>query len=153
MNSDFKDLLRTFNESNVKYLVVGGWAYGEHVEPRYTKDLDVWIERSPDNAGRVLLALREFGAPLRDVSLDDLTAPGVFYQIGLPPSRIDIITQLEGMDFWACWQRRKSVELGDLRVDYISAADLLTNKERTARPQDLVDAQNLRQAHPELGNG
>lgn len=153
MNSDFKDLLRTFNESSVKYLVVGGWAYGEHVEPRYTKDLDVWIERSVENAERVLHALREFGAPLRDVSLDDLTEPGVFYQIGLPPSRIDIITQLEAMAFADCWQRRKSVELGDLRVEYISAADLLVNKERTGRPQDLVDAQNLRQAHPELGNG
>jgi hypothetical protein len=133
MNSDFKDLLRTFNDADVKYLVIGGWAYTEHVEPRYTKDLDVWIDRSSENAERVLTALKDFGAPLRDLSLEDLTTPGVFYQIGLPPSRIDIITHLEEMDFGDCWERRKTIELGDLSVDYISAQDLLINKERTGR--------------------
>lgn len=146
MNSDFKDLLRTFNEAGVRYLVVGGWAYMEHVEPRYTKDLDVWIDREPGNAQRVLDALREFGAPLRELSLDDLTSPDTFYQIGLPPNRIDIITQLEEMDFVACWSRRKTAQLGDLTVEYISAPDLIENKERTGRPHDLADAQYLRQA-------
>jgi hypothetical protein len=139
MNSDFKDLLRAFNEAGVKYLVVGGYAYAEYVEPRYTKDLDIWIERSPENAERVLAALRSFGAPLNELSKDDLLAPDTFYQIGLPPNRIDIITQLEEMDFADCWDRRKSVHIGDLAVEYISAKDLTENKERTGRPQDLVD--------------
>ncbi len=146
MNSDFKDLLRTFNEVGVKYLVVGGWAYIEHVEPRYTKDLDVWIDRSQENADRVMFALRTFGAPLHDLSKEDLTVPGTFYQIGLPPNRIDIISQLEEMDFAACWERRKTVLLGDLSVDYISIDDLLENKERTGRPRDLEDAEHLRTA-------
>lgn len=146
MNSDFKDLLKAFNEADVKYLVVGGWAYMEHVEPRYTKDLDVWIDRSPENADRVLAALREFGAPLSELSNDDLTTAGTFYQIGLPPNRIDIITQLEEMTFADCWQRRKTVEFGELSVEYISLSDLIENKERTARPHDLADAQYLRQA-------
>lgn len=146
MNSDFKDLLRAFNEAGVRYLVVGGWAYMEHVEPRYTKDLDVWIDRSQENAELVLTALREFGAPLRELSKEDLTAPGTFYQIGLPPNRIDVITQLEEMDFAACWGRRKTVALGELSVDYISIDDLLENKERTGRPRDLEDAQHLRTA-------
>lgn len=144
MNSDFKDLLRQFNDAGVKYLVVGGWAYMEHVEPRYTKDLDLWIERSNENADQVLTALRSFGAPLRELTHDDLTAAGTFFQIGLPPNRIDIITQLEEMDFAACWERRKTVNIGELSVNYISLDDLIENKERTARPHDLADAEHLR---------
>jgi hypothetical protein len=150
MNSDFKDLLKTFNEAGVRYLVVGGWAYMEYVEPRYTKDLDVWIDRTPRNAERVLNALREFGAPLRELSIDDLTSPGTFYQIGLPPNRIDIITQLEEMDFAACWERRNTVRLGEVKVEYISALDLIENKERTGRPHDLADAEYLRQAQSKV---
>ena len=146
MNSDFSDLLRIFIEAGVRYLVVGGYAYGEYVEPRYTKDLDVWIERSGDNADRLLTALRVFGAPLHDLSKDDLLSPGTFFQIGLPPNRIDIITQLEEMDFSACWERRKTILLSDLAVDFISIDDLIENKERTARPHDLADAEYLRTA-------
>ena len=146
MNSDFKDLLRTFNEAGVRYLVVGGYAFAEHVEPRYTKDLDLWIERSDENADRVLAALRAFGAPLRELTKNDLTTAGTFFQIGLPPNRIDIITQLEEMEFGACWQRRKTVSLGDISVEYISLADLIENKERTARPHDIADAEHLRTA-------
>lgn len=146
MNSDFKDLLRAFNDAGVRYLIVGGYAYAEHVEPRYTKDLDVWIDRTPENAESVLAALRDFGAPLSELSIDDLTAPDTFYQIGLPPNRIDIITQLEEMDFAACWERRKDVHLGDLPVKYISLSDLIENKERTGRPHDLADVEYLRQA-------
>ena len=147
MNSDFKDLLKAFSEEGVRYLVVGGYAYAEHVEPRYTKDLDVWIERSPQNADRVLSALRKFGAPLRDLSKDDLTSADALYQIGLPPNRIDIITQLEAMAFAECWERRKTVEFGELSVEYISARDLLEKQRAyTGRPHDLVDAEHLRQA-------
>jgi hypothetical protein len=146
MNSDYKDLLSAFNEAGVRYLIVGGYAVIEHTEPRYTKDLDVWIERTPDNADHVILALTAFGAPLRDLSKDDLLAPDTFYQIGLPPNRIDIITQLEEMDFAACWERRKSVNLGELSLHYISVDDLIENKERTARLQDLVDLEQLRES-------
>ena len=153
MNSDFKDLLRTFSEEEVRYLVVGGYAFAEHVEPRYTKDLDVWIERSSDNADRVLIALRNFGAPLRELSKADLTSPGTFYQIGLPPNRIDIITQLEEMDFADCWNRRKTGQIGELSVEYISAHDLMENKERTGRPHDLADLEHLRQAQKERESG
>ena len=153
MNSDFKDLLRAFSEEEVRYLVVGGYAYAEHVEPRYTKDLDVWIERSADNAGRVLAALHNFGAPLRELSKDDLTSPGTFYQIGLPPNRIDIITQLEEMDFADCWGRRKTGQIGELVVEYISAHDLMENKERTGRPHDLADLEHLRQAQKRTERG
>jgi hypothetical protein len=149
MNSDFKDLLKAFSEEEVRYLVVGGYAFAEHVEPRYTKDLDVWIERTVENVERVLAALLSFGAPLRELSKDDLLSPGTFYQIGLPPNRIDIITQLEEMDFAECWNRRKTGQIGELAVEYISATDLMENKKRTGRPHDLADLEHLKQAHPD----
>ena len=152
MNSDFKDLLRAFNDAGVKYLVVGGFAYAEHVEPRYTKDLDVWIDRTPENAESVLAALRDFGAPLNELTVDDLTTAGTFYQIGLPPNRIDIISELEEMDFSACWERRKTVNIGELTINYISLDDLIENKERTARPHDLADAEHLRTARKNLAD-
>ena len=145
MNSDFKDLLRAFEEMGVKYLVIGGYAYAEHVEPRYTKDLDIWIENSIENASGVVAALRDFGAPLLDVTIEDFTSPSTVYQIGLPPSRIDILSGLKEMDFTDCWSRRKVVQMSDLSINYISASDLIDNKERTGRPQDLIDAKNLRQ--------
>ncbi len=150
MNSDFKDLLKVFNDKGVRYLVVGGYAYAEHVEPRYTKDLDVWIDRSPENAEIVLAALREFGAPLNELTSDDLTTAGTFYQIGLPPNRIDIISQLEEMTFADCWGRRKTVSIGEFSVNYISLDDLIENKERTARPHDLADAEHLRTARENI---
>lgn len=144
MNSDFKDLLKTFNETGVRYLVIGGYAYAEHVEPRYTKDLDIWIDNSVENAVRVIEALRIFGAPLLNVTEEDFTDPTTFYQIGLPPSRIDLLAGLEQMDFAACWERRKVVQMDDLVLNYIAATDLIVNKEITGRPQDLVDVEHLR---------
>jgi hypothetical protein len=144
MNSDFKDLLRSFEGAGVRYLVVGGYAVSEHTEPRYTKDLDLWASNSHDNAARVLRALSEFGAPLKDVSLDDFENPQTVYQIGLPPSRIDILMALEGLNFEDCWPRRKVSTIDGLAVPYISVPDLIINKEIAGRPQDLIDAANLR---------
>ena len=144
MNSDFKDLLSIFNETGVRYLVIGGYALAEHVEPRYTKDLDIWLDNSQENAHLVIAALREFGAPLLDVTADDFEVPTTVYQMGLPPSRIDLLAGLSEMDFTDCWARRKVVSMGELSINYISAEDLLFNKERVGRPQDRIDAENLR---------
>jgi hypothetical protein len=144
MNSDFKDLLRIFEETGVRYLVIGGYAVAEHVEPRYTKDLDIWVDNSSENARLVIEALRDFGAPLLDVSQDDFVIPTTVYQMGLPPSRIDLLAGLSEMNFSACWDRRKVVKMGEITINYISAEDLLANKELAGRRQDLIDAENLR---------
>lgn len=144
MNSDFKDLLRLFEKAGVRYLVVGGYAVSEHTEPRYTKDLDLWVDNSSQNAQRVVDALREFGAPLRDATIHDFTVPETVYQIGLPPSRIDILMALDGLNFDECWQRREKSVIGELPVNYISAADLIINKELAGRPHDLRDAEMLK---------
>lgn len=147
MNSDFKDLLRLFEKGEVRYLVVGGYAVSEHSEPRYTKDLDLWTDNSFENAGRVVGALREFGAPLLDATIDDFANPTMVYQIGLPPSRIDILMALKGLDFEDCWQRREESTISGMRVNYISITDLIINKELAGRPQDLIDASLLKKAN------
>src|SRR5205085_8704253 len=92
INSDFKDLLRDFNAAGIRYLIVGGYAVMVHTEPRYTKDLDIWIDRDEQNARAVLAALADFGAPIGEVTPADLIEPDVFFQIGIEPVRIDIMT-------------------------------------------------------------
>ena len=96
-NSDFKELLNLFNQQQVRYLVVGGYAVIYHTEPRYTKDLDLWISVEADNAARVYRALQQFGALLVGITEQDFQVPGVVYQMGRPPARVDIIMGLKGL--------------------------------------------------------
>jgi len=140
MNSDFSDLLRILNEKRVRYLVVGGYAVIRYTEPRYTKDLDLLIECSEENAAKVIEGLKEFGAPTARVTAADLTVPGVFYQIGTAPNRVDIITRIAGVDFEAAYERREEVVLDKQIVPFISRDDLINAKLAAGRPQDLVDA-------------
>ena len=143
MNSDFKDLLRSLNEEGAEYLIIGGYALMEYAEPRFTKDLDVWIMTSPSNSRRVFSALQKFGAPLQDLTTEDLETPGWVYQIGVAPLRIDILTSADGVDFGEAWSRRTEVHYGDVPAWVVSKQDLIANKLATARPQDLVDVQSL----------
>src|SRR5215211_7399088 len=106
MNPDFVDLLRAFIAADVRFLIVGAYALAVHGRPRATGDLDVWVEASPDNASRTLRALAAFGAPMADLSENDFTRPGVTYQIGVPPGRIDILTELTGLTFDEAWPSR-----------------------------------------------
>jgi len=140
MNSDFKDLLRAFNARGVRYLVVGGYAVIKYTEPRYTKDLDLLISREGDNPQRIMQALRDFGAPLTNVTAEDFSKEGVFYQIGVAPNRIDIITSASGLDFEAAYARREDSSIGDFSVPFIAREDLIDAKLAAGRPQDLVDA-------------
>ena len=98
MNSDFKDLLNIFNAYHVRYLIIGGYAVMKYTEPRYTKDLDIWVNPSIENAGKVYIALKNFGAPLNNISLDDFTDPDLIYQIGIAPNRSDMLMGIAGMD-------------------------------------------------------
>lgn len=143
MNSDFKDLLRSLNAEGVEYLIIGGYALMEYAEPRFTKDLDIWIMTSPLNSRRVLKALREFGAPVHEMTEEDLSTPGWVFQIGVAPIRIDILTSANGVEFEDAWDRRTEVRYGDVNAWVISKQDLIANKLATGRPQDLVDVQTL----------
>jgi len=143
MNPDFVDLLRTFIAAEVRFLVVGAYALAVHGRPRATGDLDVWVEATPENAPRVMRALAAFGAPLRDLSEPDFARPGVTYQIGVPPGRIDILTELTGLTFADAWPERVSRAFGELQVDFIGRAAFIRNKRATGRTKDLADAEGL----------
>ncbi len=153
MNQDFKDLLRLFAEHGVEYLDVGGYAVMHHAQPRYTKDLDLWIHPEAKNAGRVANPLREFGVPLNEVTQDDFAHEGLQFMIGLPPCAVDFLTTVEGLSFPEAWQTRVDVTLDDIPVFYLSRADLIESKRATARPQDLADLDELSKAarNPEGG--
>jgi hypothetical protein len=111
--------------------------------PRATGDLDIWVDASRENAARVLEALGQFGAPLFDLGLDDLCAPDTVFQIGLPPSRIDILTGISGVDFEGAWSRRMEVPIGDLKIGTLGRADFIANKQASGRPKDLLDLELL----------
>ncbi|MEP7309959.1 MAG: hypothetical protein ABJA98_31000 [Acidobacteriota bacterium] len=143
MNPDFLDLLRAFAAADVRFLIVGAYALALHGRPRATGDLDVWVEATPENAKRVLRALDEFGAPLADISDADFATPGVVYQIGVPPGRIDILTDLTGITFSEAWLDRVQRPFGDVEVDFIGRASFLRNKRATGRLKDLGDIEGM----------
>ncbi len=143
MNEDFLDLLRALLAADVRFLVVGAYALAHHGRPRATGDLDVWVEPTLDNAVKVMRALAEFGAPLNDVTEADFAKPGVVFQIGLPPRRIDVLTQLTGLEFADAWASRERGRFGDLSVDFIGRDAFIRNKRATGRAKDLVDVDEL----------
>jgi len=143
MNSDFKELLRIFAEEKVKYLIIGGYAVAKHSEPRYTKDLDIWISNSRENAERVFHALKQFDAPLDNIKIEDFTRPTLVFQMGIEPVRIDILMGLKELDFDECWERRATAKISEIEIYFISLDDLIYNKKLAGRPQDLRDAENL----------
>ena len=151
MNSDFKDLLSTFNAHRVEYLIVGAHALAVHGFVRATKDLDLWIRPSAENAERVVRALAAFGAPLQDLVPADLARPGVVFQIGVAPLRVDLLTEIDGVAFEIAWPRRISAKLGGLEAPVLAREDLLTNKRSTGRTQDLADVEQLERDASEFG--
>jgi hypothetical protein len=152
MNPDFLDLLRALLDADARFLIVGAYAVGIHGRPRATKDLDVWVEASDDNAPRVIEALTAFGAPLMGLTLDDLRSPGVGLQIGVEPGRIDVLTAISGVGFHEAWPDRVEASFGDgVRCWVIGLEHLLRNKRAAGRPQDLADIaalERLRRLRP-----
>ena len=147
LNSDFRDLLLALNEADARYLLVGGYAVGFYAEPRFTKDLDVWVSCEGTNPEKTYAALKRFGAPLSDLTVDDLATEGLVFQIGVPPSRIDILNQLSGgLDFDAAWAKKTSSDFGGVQVHFIGIDELIQNKKAAARSQDLRDVRTLERA-------
>jgi len=139
VNNDFSDLLSALNAAGVRYLIVGAHAVAFHSEPRFTKDLDVWVEPTQENARRVLEALNVFGAPLGGVAADDFAAPGTTFQIGVAPNRIDVLTEIDGVNFAEAWPGRVASHYGDHPMHVIGRQELLRNKRAAGRPQDVLD--------------
>lgn len=143
MNQDFVELLRAFIAADVRFLIVGAYALALHGRPRATGDLDVWVEATPENARKVMSALAAFGAPMADISVDDFARPGVAYQIGVAPGRIDVLTELTGVTFAEAWDDRLRHSFGDIEVDFIGKSSFIRNKRATGRPKDLADIDGL----------
>src|SRR5437660_2963694 len=113
VSSHFKELLKSFNEHQVKYLIVGAYAVMKYTEPRYTKDLDIWVEPTSENAERVFRALADFGAPTGGVTVEDFTNSDLIFQIGIAPHRIDIMMGVKGLNFAEAWSRRVETKFED----------------------------------------
>ena len=138
-NQDFKDLFAELNAHDVEFLVVGAHALAAHGHVRATKNLDVWVRPDQENTLGVIRALTAFGAPTQAVTKNDFAVPGITFQIGVEPVRIDIITAVDGLTFDAAWPNRVASEYGGEPVFVISREDLISNKRASGRPQDIAD--------------
>lgn len=134
LNSDYRDILSAFADAEVEYLLVGAHALAAHGHPRATGDIDLWVKPSAGNAARVMQALRQFGAPLGQVSREYFAQPDVVFQIGVAPRRIDVMTSVEAIAFEDAWPERLEVNLEGIPVPVIGRADfiLLSERERAA---------------------
>jgi hypothetical protein len=139
MNRDFVEMLSALSAEGADYLLVGAHALSVYGVPRSTGDMDLWVRPSAENAQRVWKALESFGAPLSDLSIADLTEPEVVLQFGVPPSRIDILTSLTGLDFESAWGRRLPVRVENLDISVLGREDFIANKRAVGRPKDLSD--------------
>ena len=147
MYQDYKDLLSAFQFHGVKYLVVGGLAVIYHSQPRFTKDMDLFIKADPENAKATYAALAQFGAPLQGVRVEDFIDPHIFFRFGRDPRGFDILVSIPGVDFDAAWSRRVETVIdpaSGLKADFISAEDLIASKLASGRPQDLADVDAIR---------
>ncbi|HEX9886961.1 MAG TPA: nucleotidyltransferase [Longimicrobiales bacterium] len=143
MNRDFKEMLHALCEAGVDFMVIGAHAVAVYARPRATGDLDIWVRPTPANARRVWSALVAFGAPLHELTVEDLSTDDVVFHLGVAPSRIDILTTIGGVEFDEAWERRGSVELWGLSVPVIGMADLIRSKRAAGRPRDLADLAEL----------
>lgn len=143
MNPNFRDLLSAFNDHAVDYLVVGAHALAAHGHVRATKDLDVWVRPDRDNAQRTYRALAAFGAPLHDLKPADLEEPGLIFQIGVPPLRIDVITEIDGLNFDTAWPAKVETTFAGTPAWVLSRDHLIRNKRASGRRQDLADVEVL----------
>ena len=143
LNQDFKEFIQLLNNNQVNYLVIGGYAVAIHGHPRYTKDIDIWIEISEENSQKIIAALTEFGFGSLGLTAQDFQEPHQIIQLGYPPNRIDLITSPDGIDFQTCYDSKIEIMLDDIAVKFIDLDNLKKNKLASGRLQDLADLENL----------
>ena len=145
LNKDYKEMLQSLLDNKVDFLVVGAYAMAAHGYPRATGDLDLWVFTTRENADKVYKALEEFGAPLEQINKDSFSEKGIIFQIGVAPCRIDIITQISGVEFEKAYPKRKEIEIDGIKVPVISKEDLILNKESIGREKDKLDSKFMRE--------
>jgi hypothetical protein len=143
LSKDFKEFVALLQRHEAEYMIVGGYAVGVHGYPRYTGDLDIWLNPTVPNAERVLRAITDFGFGAFNLTVADLTKEGNVIQFGQPPLRIDLLTAIDGVTFDACYANRKEVTFDGLTMNFIGYHDLVTNKKATGRHRDLDDVENM----------
>lgn len=136
LNENFRDMLLALNDAGADFLLVGAYALAAHGCPRATGDIDFWVRADSENARRVFAALIAFGAPTYQVSIEDFAEPGIVFQIGVAPQRIDILTTISGVQFEDAWKNRLIVEIEGIPIAVIGLQDLLLNKQSTGREKD-----------------
>jgi predicted nucleotidyltransferase len=146
MDKNFLELLQSLNEHKVKYLIIGGYAVIKYTEPRYTKDLDIWVEISKQNARNILKALNKFGAPIDNLSEQDLLQPGLIYIFGLPPARIDLLNKVSGSTFQTAWKNKVKSKIKNVIANFVGVETLIKLKKASGRPQDLADLEKLKKS-------
>ena len=144
LDQDFKEFIESLNDNDVRYLVVSGYAVAFHGHPRYTKDIDIWIELEPTNAQKVIAALKQFGFGPLELKAEDFLVEDQIIQLGYPPSRIDLITTLVAVEFEECFATREEVTMDGVVVNFIDVENLKRNKMASGRPQDIADVDNLK---------
>jgi hypothetical protein len=142
-DQDFKEFIGSLNDNHVRYLVVGGYAVAFHGHPRYTKDLDIWVECNRENAQALIQALGQFGMGSLGLSEEDFLVPDQVVQLGYPPNRIDILVSISGVDFSECYDSRVAILLDGVDVSFIDLEHLKVNKKAAGRFQDLADLEHL----------
>ena len=149
---DYKEMLQLFNKYNVKYLVVGAYAMGNYGYSRNTLDIDLWIEKSKENAKNIQKAFNDFPVPY-DITIDDLNTDNLVLQIGIEPMRIDVLTDIDGVEFSEAWNNRKNNSLFGDDIHFISLPDLIKNKTETNRAKDKYDVLELEKLIKEIKKG
>jgi len=145
-------MLSALSDEGAEYLVVGAHALAAHGVPRATGDLDLWVRPTSENARRVWRALETFGAPLHDLTLEDLSRPDVVFQIGVVPRRIDLLTSITGVSFQEAWDNRSFVEISEIDIPVLGRAELVRNKRAVGRTRDLADIEDLGDVSEEDGS-
>lgn len=143
IHSDYEDLFRILNAYRIKYLVVGAYAVMYYTEPRYTKDIDIWIISEMNDVQKIYEALKKFGAPLKGIKPGDFNDKHMILQIGIAPVRIDILMELPAVYFQQAWQNRKKIRYGQTQIYVLAKEDLIAAKKKAGRPQDQLDINNL----------
>jgi len=144
INKDFKEFIELLNKNQVKYLVVGGYALAFHGYPRYTKDIDFWVWIDKKNAENIIKTLHDFGFSSLDIKEEDFLCPGYVVQLGQPPSRIDLLTSVTGLEFEECYTSKVHINIQGSEVDFIDLENFKKNKRAVGRHQDLADLDNLK---------
>lgn len=143
LDKDFKEFIELLNEHNVNYLVIGGYAVNFHGYPRYTKDIDFWIWMRKSNAEKILLVLKDFGFGSLDFKEEDFLVSDNIIQLGYEPYRIDILMEVDGINFESSYANRSVITIGDLPVNFLGIEELIIAKKQSGRLQDLADAEQL----------